>query len=63
MLALAIKNAKAAGKPVVLLLNVAAPVDLRAFIHDVDAILCIWIPGMEGGRATADILFGKVNPS
>ena len=63
MLSRAIRDAKEEGKPVVLVLNIAAPVDLRAFINDLDAVLCIWIPGMEGGHAAADLLFGKVNPS
>lgn len=29
----------------------------------VSAILCLFIPGMQGGQAAADILFGRVNPS
>lgn len=63
MLRRAIAEAKAAGKPLVLVLNIAGPVDLREFVEDVDAILCIWLPGMEGGRATADLLLGRKNPS
>ncbi len=59
----AIADAKAAGKPVILVLNVSAPVELVDWIDDVEAILCVYLPGMMGGQAAADILFGDVNPS
>ena len=35
----------------------------EAWRHRVCAIVMAWYPGMEGGHALADILFGKVNPS
>ena len=63
MLEKMIPLAKQAGKKVVLLLNVAGPVELGAFIDDVDALVCLYFPGMEGARAAADILFGAVSPS
>lgn len=51
------------GKKVVVVLNVAAPVDVMQWKDKVDAILFINLPGMEGGYALASILSGKVNPS
>lgn len=63
MLRAAIAEAKSAGKKIILLLNVAGPVDLMEYVDDVNAILCLFFPGMEGARATADILFGDANPS
>lgn len=49
-----ITEAKRLHKHVVVVLNVAGPVDVTAFASDVDAILCVFFPGMEGGRAAAD---------
>ncbi len=36
---------------------------LEQWIDNVKAILMAWYPGMEGGTALAEIIFGKVNPS
>lgn len=47
----------------ILILNVCGPVDLRFCEKSIDAILCIFFPGMEGGHGVADLLSGKVNPS
>jgi beta-glucosidase len=49
-------------KTVVVLMN-GTPVDMRAWVDSVPAIVEAWYPGMEGGNAIANILFGTVNPS
>ena len=59
----AIAEAKAAKKPVILVLNLAAPIDIAKYVDDVDAVICVYLPGMAGGQACTDILFGDVNPS
>lgn len=52
------------GKTVGLLLNTCGPVDLSALDRDtVKGVFAMFLPGMEGGHAMADILTGKVNPS
>ncbi len=48
---------------IILLLNVCGPVDLRFCLEDIDAVLCIFFPGMEGGHGVKDLLTGAVNPS
>lgn len=58
-----IRKAKAAGKKIVVLMNVAGPVELNELMEDIDALVCLFFPGMEGARAVADILFGAVSPS
>jgi beta-glucosidase len=50
----------ATGKPVVLLLMTARPLDLKE--TKAAAILDIWYPGSEGGSAVANLLFGDATP-
>lgn len=51
----------ASGKPVVLVLMSARPLDLKE--TKAPAILDAWYPGSEGGNAVADLLFGDANPA
>jgi beta-glucosidase len=52
----------ATGKPVVLLLISARPLELRWASTHVPAIMDIWYPGTEGGAAVANLIFGDANP-
>ncbi len=51
------------GKKCVVVLNVCGPVEMGAWIDEVDAVLLIWLGGMELGRAAAALLAGDENPS
>lgn len=46
-----------------LILNTPGPALLGQYKDSLDGLFAIFYPGMEGGRAMADILIGKVNPS
>lgn len=58
-----LKAVSALGKPMVLVLMTGRPLDISWASEHVPAILNIWYPGTEGGRATAALLFGVANPS
>ena len=51
------------GKPTVVILMAGSAIDLSAAQEKASAILMAWYPGAGGGRAVADILFGKESPS
>ena len=50
------------GKPVILILGVGSALAINYAQEHCAAILNVWYPGGQGGRATADILFGKYSP-
>nr|WP_305136124.1 glycoside hydrolase family 3 C-terminal domain-containing protein [uncultured Schaedlerella sp.] len=40
-----------------------SPVEMGRWIDQADSVLWSWYAGMEGGRALAEVLFGRTNPS
>jgi beta-glucosidase len=58
-----IKELSIHGVKIVLVLTGGSPIALGEVEDMVDAIVFVWYPGMEGGRAVADVLFGDVSPA
>ena len=54
---------KITGKPVIVVLIEGRPRGISQLVDKTDAILLGYLPGNEGGRAIAEILFGDANPN
>ena len=51
------------GKPTVVVLMAGSSIDLSLAQEKADAVLLSWYPGARGGKAVAELLFGKASPS
>jgi beta-glucosidase len=58
-----IRRIAATGTPTVVVLVGGSAVTMDDWLDRVPAVLDVWYPGEEGGRAVADVLFGDVNPA
>lgn len=57
-----VQAAASAGKPLIVVLMNGRPVEINWIAEHAAAILEAWFPGVEGGNAITDVLFGDVNP-
>jgi len=58
-----LEKAKATGKPLIVITMNGSPVNLAWARDNAAAVIEAWYPGQSGGRAVANILSGRTNPS
>lgn len=57
-----LEKVTAVGTPVILCLMAGSSVDIEYADKNCDAVLAAWYPGARGGKAIANVLFGKTSP-
>lgn len=50
------------GTPIIVVLINGRPLSINWIINNITSVLEAWLPGEEGARAVADVLFGDYNP-
>jgi beta-glucosidase len=58
-----IKAAAEVNNRVIVVVEAGSAVTMEGWLEDVEAVLMAWYPGMEGGAALAELIFGEANPS
>ncbi len=58
-----LKRITGIGRPVIVCLMAGSSIDLSYADRNCNAILEVWYPGASGGRAIANVLFGRSGPS
>jgi len=58
-----IEKITASGKPTILILVSGKPLSIEKQANQAAAVIEAWEPGMYGGQAVAEIIYGKINPS
>ena len=51
------------GKPAVFCLLAGSDLNLKYAAEKFDAVMMLWYPGCQGGKAAAKVLFGEISPS
>jgi len=58
-----IAQVEATGTPTVVVLEGGSAITMGSWLGNVGALLMAWYPGLEGGNALADIVYGDFAPS
>lgn len=56
-------KAKMKDKPIIIVFVSGSPISEPWFENNVSGVIAAWEPGLFGGQALAEIIFGEVNPS